>query len=102
MISRKRLPQRLSCRQSIALCANYASRISASMRSTRVMQSIAVCWLVCYSRFADRCQLKSVLSYPFSTGVAAIIAAMAVITTIANVSRVAHAPRFSRTFVRRA
>jgi hypothetical protein len=91
------------------------------------MQSIAVCWLVCYSRFADRCQLgddaiadlcygkvyhrlappslwpaKSVLSYPCSTGVAAIIAAMAVITTIANVSRVAHAPRFSRTFVRRA
>jgi hypothetical protein len=56
-MSRKQLPKSLSCRQSITPCADHAGRISALMRSTKVMQSIAVCWSVCCSRFADRCQL---------------------------------------------
>jgi hypothetical protein len=57
VISRKRFSKSLSCRQSITPCADHAGRISALMRSTKVMQSIAVCWSVCCSRFADRCQL---------------------------------------------
>jgi hypothetical protein len=57
VISRNRFSKSLSCRQSITPCADHAGRISALMRSTKVMQSIAVCWSVCCSRFADRCQL---------------------------------------------
>jgi hypothetical protein len=57
VISRERFSKSLNCRQSITRCPDYAGRISALMRSTKAMRSIAVCWSVCCSRFADRCQL---------------------------------------------
>ena len=57
MSSRKRFSKSLDCRQSITQCLDHIGRISALMRSTKAMRSIAVCWSVCCSRFADHLQL---------------------------------------------